>query len=329
MSDILSQNEIDELLKAVNTGEVDDYQTDTSAQDKRIKIHDFRRPSKFAKDHLRTLSIINESYARLVTNFLSGYLRSLVQVEALSVEPISYFEFCNALANPVVLAIADFSPLSGSIIIEIPPNISFALVDRILGGRGAVMDKYRGFTEIELAILERIVIQLLNLMKEPWGNVLEVKPKLEKIETNAQFAQILSPNEIVALGTLQTKIGETEGVINICIPHISIEPVLHKLSSRLWFSQQAEKGVSEEIREALKCKIEDTAVPIKVVMGKTVVSVGDLMELQPGDVIQLDTGINSDLEVMVGDLLKFYGKPGVRRNKIAVKVTEVIRKVDD
>ena len=328
MGDILSQNEIDDLLKALNTGEIDVKQMQTTTQEKKVKGHDFRRPSKFAKDHLKTLHIIYENYARLVTNYLSGYLRNLVQVEVISVEPLQYLEFTNSISNPVILAVVDFTPLTGQMIFEIAPSISYALSDRILGGRGSLMEKMRGFTEIELAIVERVIIQMLSLMKEPWENVIEIRPRLEKIETNAQFAQIISPNEIVALVTLSVKVGDVEGMINICIPHMVVEPIISKLSTKLWFST-VERESTKEIRESLENKIENTMVPIRAVLGKTTITVNDFIELMPGDVINLDTSVSGDLEVLVGDLLKFYATPGVKKNRIAIKLTDVIRKDGD
>lgn len=328
MGDILSQNEIDELLKALNTGEIDVQQMQTTTQEKKVKNHDFRRPSKFAKDHLKTLHIINESYARLVTNFLSGYLRTLVQVEVISVEPLSYYEFNNSISNPVILAVVDFTPLTGSIILEISPAISYALIDRILGGKGASMERIRGFTEIELAIIERIVIQILNLMREPWENVIAIRPRLEKLETNAQFAQIISPNEIVALVTLSARVGDVEGMINLCIPHMVVEPVVSKLSTKFWFST-VEKETTKETKQSLEIKVEHTEVPVRAILGKTTINVNEFIELMTGDVLPLDTSANGDLEVLVGDLLKFYAKPGVKKNKVSIKITDVVRREDE
>lgn len=328
MGDILSQNEIDELLRALNTGEIDVQQMQTTTQEKKIKSHDFRRPSKFAKDHLKTLHIIHENYARLVTNFLSGYLRTLVQVDVISVEPLSYYEFNNSISNPAVLGVVDFTPLTGTIILEIAPNIAFALIDRILGGKGSTMEKVRGFTEIELAIVERIIIQILNLMREPWENVISIRPRLEKIETNAQFAQIISPNEIIALVTLSARVGEVEGMINLCIPHMVVEPIVSKLSTKFWFSI-IEKETTKETKQNIEFKIEQTIVPVRAILGRTTISVSDFIELQPGDVVLLDTNINGDLEVLVGDIHKFNAKPGVKKNKVSAKVTEIIRREDE
>lgn len=328
MGDILSQNEIDELLKALTTGDIDVQQIQTTKTEKKVKLHDFKKPPKFANDHKRTLQFINENYARLVQSFLSGYLRSLVQVDVLSVDALQYSEFSNSLSNPVVLGIVDFSPLSGSVIFEMDPSIAYALIDRILGGRGAAMERVRSFTEIELAILERIIVQILNLMREPWESIISIKPRLEKIETNAQFAQIIHPNEMVALITLNVVVGEVKGMINICIPHMVVEPIMPKLSTKLWFTN-IENEKTEHNKQDIEFRIENTFVPVRAVLGRTSISVGEFLDLQVGDVLPLETGVNGDLEVLVGDLPKFYAKPGVKKNRIAVKVSEVIRREEE
>jgi len=328
VGDILSQNEIDELLRALTTGDIDVQQIQSTKAEKKVKLHDFKKPPKFANDHKRTLQFINENYARLVQSFLSGYLRSLVQVDVLSVDALQYSEFSNSLANPVVLGIVDFSPLNGSVIFEMDPTIAYSLIDRILGGRGSAMDRLRAFTEIELAILERIMIQILNLMREPWESIISIKPRLEKIETNAQFAQIIHPNEMVALITLNVIVGEVKGMINICIPHMVVEPIMPKLSTKLWFTNIENEKI-EHNKQDIEFKIEHTYVPVRAVLGKTIINVSEFLDLQVGDVIPLETGVNGDIEILVGDLPKFYAKPGVKKNKIAVKITEVMRREED
>lgn len=328
MGDILSQNEIDELLKALSTGEINAQEIQSSKQERKIKPHDFSRPSKFAKDHIKTLHIIHDNYARLVTNFLTGYLRTLVQVDVASVEALPYGDFSNSVANPVIMAVIDFSPLSGSIIFEIEPSIAYVLVDRILGGKGNSIEKVREFTEIELAIIERIIIQIINLLREPWENVIALRPRLEKIETNAQFAQIVSMTEMVALITLNTRIGEAEGMINICIPHMVVESIMSKLSTKFWYSN-TEVAPSKDMQDILENKVQNTALTIKAVLGQTVIPVSDFIELQVGDVLPLDNNVNEDTKVLVGDLLKFYAVPGVRKNRVALKITEIVKREDE
>jgi flagellar motor switch protein FliM len=328
MGDILSQNEIDELLKALNTGEINVEQMQSSSREKKIRTHDFRRPSKFAKDQLKTLNIIHDNYARLVTNFLTGYMRTLIQIDVVTVETLAYSDFSNSISNPAILGLVDFNPLPGTMVLEIAPVVAFSLIDRILGGKGALIERIRDFTEIELAIIERILNQVLNLMKEPWANVLSVRPRLERIETNAQFAQIIAPNEMVALITLSARVGDAEGMINICIPHMTVEPIVSKLSTRFWFSNM-EKEKTPEVRSSIEKKIEKTRVNMKAILGEATISVNDFIELQPGDVIPLNTSIDGDVQVMVGELLKFRGKPGVRKNKVSIRITDVIKREDE
>lgn len=328
MGEVLSQSEIDELLKALNTGEIDVNQIKTTENEKKIRDYDFRRPNKFAKDHLRTLNIIHEDYARYITNYLTAYLRSRVNIEVLSVEEVSYYEFSNSISNPSILSIVEFIPLNGFILLEMNPSIAFAVIDRILGGRGIGIEKVRGFTEIELAIIERIVNQMLGLMREPWENVVSVKPRLDRIETNSQFAQIISPNEMIALVTLDAQVGDIKGMMNICIPHLIVEPVLPKLSTKYWFTSM-EKEMSHETIKNIERKIEYTSIPLKAILGKTNITVEDFLELQKDDVILLDTPVGSDIKVMVGNMHKFNGIPGVRKNRMSIKITEIVRKEED
>ncbi len=328
MGDILSQNEIDRLLQQLSTGELDVKEFNMENAQKKVRNHDFRRPSKFAKDHLRTIQIINENYARLLTNFLSGYLRTLVQVDVQTVQAMQYSEFTNSIANPAVLGIINFNPLPGSIIFEINPSIAYSLIDRILGGRGFIMEKMRGFTEIELAILMRIISQMLGLMRDPWENVTTIRPSLDRIETNAQFAQLMSPNEMVVLITFTARIGEVEGLLNLCIPHMTVEPVMSKLSTKLWFSL-IEHGSTEESKEAIERKIEESKIPVSAILGRTTISVHDFLMLQPGDVLSLNTNVDGKIEVIVGDMLKFYGKPGARNKRMAVNITDIVREEEN
>ena len=214
MGEVLSQNEIDNLLKALSTGELDadDYKDSESQQ---VKDYDFHRPSKFSKEHLRTMEIIFEHYGRLLYTNLPAYLRKNVQVEVMNSEAVAYSEFSNALSNPVLLGIVNFSPLKGNIIMEMGTNLGYAIIDRLLGGTGATLEKKREFSEIEILILERIFTVCVDLLREPWKNVVEIRPKLERIETNPQFAQIISPSEMIAIITMNVKIGDIEGMMNM------------------------------------------------------------------------------------------------------------------
>ncbi len=328
LSEVLSQSEIDALLNALNTGELDVKGIKDKKEEKKVKNYDFKIPNKFAKDQLRTLQMIHENFSRLLQTYLSGFLRALVQIEVESVDQLTYYEFSNSMPNPSTLGIVDFLPLNGSILIEISPSISFSMIERVLGGAGDAYERNRGFTEIELTLIEKVFYQFLEYLKDPWKNVIDIKPKLAKIETNTQFAQIVSPNETIALITLSLNIGNIEGTMHICIPHLVIEPIISKLSTKFWFS-----GISKDITEGsikhIEKRIETTTLPISVVLGNSKLTVKDIVNLQTGDVVLLDKSINDDMQILVGNKLKFFGIPGVRKNKLAVKITKVEKRGDE
>jgi flagellar motor switch protein FliM len=326
MGDVLSQNEIDDLLKALTTGELNINEMQNTTQEVKVKEYDFTRPNKFSKEHLRTLHIINETYSRVVTNFLSAYLRTLVQVEILSIEPLTYNEFNNSISNHVVLAIAELSPLKGSVIMEISPDVGFTIIDRILGGQGSKLDKPRGFTEIELSILEKVVVQMFSLMKEPWENIIELKPRLDKLETNAQFAQIVSPNETIALITFSVKIGELNGMINICIPHLVLEPIMGRLNTKYWFTTSSDnQEENDTMKQYLEYNLENVDIPIRAILGKTHINVDDFLQLSIGDVVPINTKAGEPVDVMVGNINKLTAVPGIQGKKVCVKVVSIRR----
>ena len=183
MGEVLSQNEIDNLLAALSTGELDMDQIQ-DANEKQAKNYDFKRPAKFSKEHLRTLEIIFEHYGRLVSTNLPVYLRKNVQVNVASSETVTFSEFTNSLSNPVILGIVDFQPLQGNIIIDLSTNLAYTIIDRMLGGQGTPLEKSRDFSEIELSIIEKMLVVCMQLMRDPWKNVLDISPVLDKVETN-------------------------------------------------------------------------------------------------------------------------------------------------
>ena len=323
MGDVLSQSEIDNLLNALSKGELDveDFKEN---EEKQVKEYDFARPSKFSKEHLRTLEIIFEHYGRLLTTNLPVYLRKSVQVEVMNSEAVTYSEFSNALSNPVLLGLVNFSPLQGNIIMEVASNLGYAIVDRMLGGRGDTLEKVRDFSEIELLIIERVLVVCVNLLREPWENVVEINPHLERIETNSQYAQIISPNEMIAIVTMNIKIGGVEGLMNICLPYITLEDVIDKINTRYWYAN-IQSHDETDYTQAIESIISRAEVPVKAVLGKSVISVGDFSSLMPGDIVRLDREVEDELDIYVGNIRKFTALPGSSGDKYAVRVTSVIR----
>ena len=282
------------------------------------------RPSKFSKEHLRTLEIIFEHFGRLLATNLPAYLRKSVNVDIVNSEVVIYSEFSNALSNPVLLGVVSMKPLAGNMVMEMASNLGFAIVDRLLGGTGTALDKERDFSEIELSIIERIFSICVNLLKEPWENVIKVTPRLERIETNSQFAQIISPTETIAIITINLKIGDVEGLMNVCLPYTLLEPVMDKLNTKFWFSNMQEKDPTM-YGEVIENVISKTKVPIKAILGESKVNVSDFVNLQIGDIIKIDKKVDQELDVYVGNIKKFNALPGYFEDKYAVRITDVIR----
>ncbi len=323
MGEVLSQNEIDNLLQALSSGELDVEDMKESAE-KQVKNYDFKRPAKFSKEHLRTLEIIFEHYGRLLSTNLPVYLRKNVQISVASSETVTFSEFTNALSNPVILGVVNFNPLPGNIVIELQTNLGYAMIDRMLGGAGQPLDKNREFSEIELSILDKIMVMCMTLMREPWKNVVDLDPFMERIESNPQFAQIIAPNEMIAIVTLNVKIGDVEGFMNVCLPYITLESIMDKLNTKYWFSTMQEVS-DETYQEYIEAMIKRVDIPMKAVLGKSVISVMDFSTLQVGDIIRLDNRVDDELEVYVGNLKKFTALPGVNKENYAVRITSVIR----
>ncbi len=323
MGEVLSQSEIDNLLAALSNGEldVDDMQ---DKGEKQVKDYDFKRPAKFSKEHLRTLEMLFEHYGRLISTNLPVYLRKNVQVSVASSETVTFSEFSNALSNPVILGIVDFSPLNGNIIIEMSSNLGFAMIDRMLGGQGLPLEKSRDFSEIEMIILQKLMVVCMQLLHDPWKNVIEIEPMLDRIETNAQFAQVIAPNDMIAIVSMNVKVGDVEGLMNICLPFFTLEDVMDKLNTKYWYST-LEKDNKVDYEEHIESLIKRLDVPVKAVLGRSQVSVNDFLNLQVGDIIRLDSKVDSDMNIYVGNIRKFTALPGSSKDKYAVRITSVIR----
>lgn len=323
MGEVLSQNEIDNLLAALSTGELDADQMQES-QEKQVKDYDFNRPTKFSKEHLRTLEMIFEHYGRLISTQLTVYLRKSVQVAVATSEEATFSEFTNALSNPVILGIVNFAPLNGAIIIDLATNLGYAMLDRMLGGSGLPLERNREFSDIENPIMQKILIMFTQLLREPWKNVIEISPVLQRLETNPQFAQVVAPGDMIAIVTLSVKIGDVEGFLNICLPFITLEDVMDKLNTSFWYSTMQERH-DENYEMYIESLIRKVDVPIRAVLGKSTISVSDFVNLQVGDCIRLDSKVDQDMNVFVGNIRKFTALPGAEKDSYAVRITSVIR----
>ena len=322
MNEVLSQDEIDQLLTAISSGdsETDDFKPVSDTR--KIKIYDFKRPDKFSKEQLRTVSNMHETFARLTTTSLSAQLRSLVHVHVASVDQLTYEEFIRSIPTPTTLAVVNMDPLKGNAVLEIDPTITFCMIDRLFGGRGSTTgNKNRDLTDIEQSVMEGIIVRILANMREAWTQVIDLRPRLGQIETNPQFAQIVPPSEMVVLVTLEMKVGEEEGMMNFCIPYLTIEPIISKLSSQFWFSSVRRSSTTQYLG-TLKEKLSSVEMDVVAEVGSIDLPIREVLSLRAGDVVRLSNiRVGDPLTLSVGNRKKFYCQPGVVGKKMAVQVT--------
>ena len=327
--DVLSQSEIDKLLSALSDGSVSAEEVKAEEEERKVKVYDFKRPDRFSKDQIRTLFMLHESFSRLLNTYLSASLRTMVDIEVLSVEQLTYQEFVQSMGNPSVIGILALPPLKGNIIIEVGTDLAFSYIDRVFGGEGKSGLKSRALTDIETAIMRRFIDTVTGYFKEAWSNVVEFRPNFETMETNPQFAQIVPPSDMVVLVTIHIKMGEVDGMMNICIPYLVLEPVMSKLTTSFWVAASADRESSPEQVAELQRKIERTHVPFKVELGSVNITIHEFLTLGFGDVLQLDTLTKDELICYVGTNAKFHAHPGTAGKRMAVQISGIIEGDDD
>ncbi|MDR1108278.1 MAG: flagellar motor switch protein FliM [Spirochaetaceae bacterium] len=320
MTEVLSQDEIDQLLTAINAGDTEPEDFKSAADTRKIKIYDFKRPDKFSKEQIRTVSIMHETFARLTTTSLSANLRSMVHVHVASVDQLTYEEFIRSIPTPTTLAIINMDPLKGNAILEIDPAVTFSIIDRLFGGTGEGTKAQHELTDIEQSVMEGIIVRILGNMREAWATVIDLRPRLGQIDTNPQFAQIVPPTEMVVLVTLETKVGDVEGMMNFCIPYLTIEPIIGKLSAQFWYSS-VRRGTTTENLNVLKEKLATVDVNVVAEIGKIQIPVRDVLSLRVGDVVRLsNVRVGDTFSLNIGSKKKFLCRPGVIGKKMAVQI---------
>ena len=328
MTEVLSQDEIDQLLTAISAGDTDAEDFRPVNDTRKIKIYDFKRPDKFSKEQIRTVSIMHETFARLTTTALSAQLRSMAHVHVASVDQLTYEEFIRSIPTPTTLAVINMDPLKGNAILEIDPSVTFSIIDRLFGGTGQGTKVQRDLTDIEQSVMEGIIVRILANMREAWTQVIDLRPRLGQIETNPQFAQIVPPSEMVVLVTLETKVGEEEGMMNFCIPYITIEPIISKLSSQFWFSS-VRRSSTTQYMGVLKEKLSTVDMDVVAEIGSINLPVRDVLNLRVGDVVRLsNVRVGDPFTLSVGNKKKFLCQAGVIGKKVAVQVLKKLADIE-
>ncbi|NSL51175.1 flagellar motor switch protein FliM [Calidifontibacillus erzurumensis] len=322
--EVLSQSEIDALLSALSAGEMNADELKKEDKAKKVKVYDFKRALRFSKDQIRSLSRIHENFARLLTTHFSAQLRTYVQISVASVDQIPYDEFIRSIPKMTILNVFEVPPLEGRMLIEVNPNIAYAMLDRILGGRGSSINKVDNLTEIETKVMSNMFERACENLHEAWESIADIDPVLTEFEVNPQFLQMVSPNETVVVISLNTTIGETSGMINICLPHVMLEPIIPKLSVHYWMQTSKKEPMPEEI-SIIEKRIRKAYLPIQAILGETTITVQEFLNLAVGDVIQLDQHIDQPLEIRIADHPKFIGQAGKKNQHLAIQIIDKIK----
>ncbi|AEH51843.1 flagellar motor switch protein FliM [Pseudothermotoga thermarum] len=322
MSDILSQEEIDRLLQAVASGQISVEEIKKEEEKKKVKLYDFKRPSKFSKEHIRVFDMIHENFARALSTYLSGRVRTFANVTLASIDQVPYEEFVRSLPSPSFIVVFSAPEFVGSGVFEMNLELFYTILDLILGGPGIPAVK-RTPSDIEISIMRKEVMNMLTTLAQAWSEIYNFSPSIESIENNPLFVQIAPATEMVLLVSLVTTVGKTEGFINICWPSSLVEPFLDKLTSRMWFAAKRPEKVGEFSKE-LKSNVMNMKVTVSAVLGQAILNVGEILDLEVGDVIRLDTHVGDDITVYVQDKPKFTAQPGVYKDRKAVKITGLI-----
>lgn len=329
MTEVLSKANLDYLLESIESMEgiskstIGDDKSDESdvLSRKKIKLYDFHHPDRFSKEQLRTIEIMHETFARLLTNNLSTQLRTFVEVHVQSVAQITYEEFIKTIPNPTLFSILDMQPLKGSAILEVNPSITFSILERLFGGAGGLILN-RELTEIEQSVAGNMIEIMLGFLREAWRRIIHLRLHLVQIETNTQLAQIIPPNEMMLMIVFSCRINEIDGMINIAIPYITIESIIPKLSAHMWYTAggvESDDQTSQIISESLR----NIDVNITALLGTLKMKLGEVMSLQKNDVLHLhDVKYGNPISVYVENKKKFKAIPGRLANRKAVRIVE-------
>jgi flagellar motor switch protein FliM len=322
MSEVLSQQEIDRLLSGINSGEIREDNISDILDHKEVYDYDFRRPTRVSKDQLKTFRTLHENFSELFGFYLASRLQTMVSIDLLAVDQLRYSEYVLSIANPCVVYIFDIKETQGRAVIELTPDLVLMIVERLLGGTGNKQMHQRGITQIEQRIIEPIIQKALESLSASWRPVQELNFSLWGFESNSDFVQIAPASEIVIVLSFELKIGEYTYLMNLCYPSFALEDVIAKLNVQFFSSNMTPQKREMNMAKITK-QIQATQMEVKAILDRTEITIGELLDLEVGDVIFLDKRAGSEIPILVQDSLKFYGKPGTLDGKMAVKITGI------
>ncbi len=334
MADVLSQQQIDELLNSFSTQGAKAFdEIEEENNDKKIKNYDFKMPKKFTKEKLKVIDSIFENYSRVLSSYLTGLMRIYCKVEVLQIEEQRYYEFNNALPDYVMMSLVNMGISDDDIletvgIVQLSNPITFTIMDRLMGGNGIYTEVNRDFTEIEVGLMTNVLSRMTALLKEPWGQYIDLEPTLTKVETNSRVMQSISPDEVIVLVMLQIEIKDVKNTMSVCIPAVNLESIMNKFGDR-WSrtTKKLDPNKENERRQGIFESIKDSTLDIKAVLCDTQVDLYDILTLQVDDIIPLNMPIEKNIDINIGGTKWFDGKLGVVNNKKAIKIDNIYKEL--
>lgn len=327
MAKILSQDEIDALLTTVTSGDLD--VDAASAEEEKLRsvvAYDFKHPNRVSKDQIRTLENMHDNFAGHLGSILSTMLRSVVDVDLVSVDQITYSEFIMSLVSPSCTYTFSAEPLEGVCLVDFNPTLTFAVIDRMFGGHGKILETERELTGIERQVMSQVVGRLYGELKKSWEHLVDIEIDQKSFETNPQFIQIVPPGETVVVISFQIKLFQSTGLLTICYPYVSLEPVVNKLSAQNWIDATKRRSAPND-RRTNQRNLGRVDVEVAAVLLNTSIKMRDFLEMQLGDIIPSEKKISEPIEVRVNKRLKYNARPGLSGKKRAFQVTEVKNRV--
>ena len=336
MKDILDQSDIDVLMSAISTGEVEEvihhgqifssHRTDLDNVE--IKEYDFKRPERISKDQMRALRALHETFARNFGASLSGFLRAIVEVKIANADQLTYAEFIASLPNPTSFNLIDAPPLEGQLCMEISPLIIYPIIDRLLGGTNAeVFIPQRPLTLIETRLIQKILQRAMAALSEAWESVRKIDFRLGQMESNPHIVQIVPPNEVVVVMGFELKLANRAGTMSLCIPFTVIEPLIDEISAQSWF-QAGRSRDADQWSRLIGRRLADAPVNVVAVLAEATITVSDLQNLEIGDLIMTEKPASSPVTICIEGVPKFLGSIGQHRDKRAVRVHRAVKAAD-
>ncbi len=327
MPDVLSQAQIDELLKGFSSGEVDVEEKSQEVRSDNVKAYDFRSPKKFGREQMKLLDSIFEHFSRQMSSYFSGMLRLISKISIVQIEEQRYYEYNNALPDYAIIGLIDLNPAveqlpETTIMMQVSMPVALTLIDRLLGssiGPGNI-DSEKEFTEIELALIENLLNSTLRFMKEAWGQYIEIDPMLSSLETNSRLLQNIAPDETVVIVALDVEIRDIQGRITICIPAINLEELFGKFNTKFSKTKRFDIAREEERRNDIMREIKESRLGVKALLSTDEFSFLEILSLQVDDVLPLSKKVTETLDVHIEGNLWFQGHMGTVNKKKAIRI---------